>query len=62
MPKRKLVEITPRQHRQLKAIRAQIRKSGQRVPSIPLLVQSAVDLWLPGMLAQHLPPIDVSRQ
>lgn len=54
MLKRKLVEITPEQHKRFEELRGKLKKKGGRVPSIPMLVQQAVDRGLGAVITTYL--------
>lgn len=62
MPKRKLIEITPAQFQKFDQLRDKLRKRGLRVPSMPFLVQTAIDRGIESVISENLPaPVSHER-
>lgn len=54
--KRKLVEILPVRHDRLEQIRGKQKKRGLRVPTIPALVDRALEIGIPYVEGELMPP------
>ena len=55
MATRKLVEISPAQHKQLDDIRTHFKERGERAPSIPDLVSMAITMSMDAIVKQLMP-------
>lgn len=58
MAKRKLVEINPLKHRRIEALRKECKAANKLVPTVPYIVDLALEIGLPGALAKFQPTED----
>lgn len=62
MPKRKLIEITPAQFQKFDRLRQDLRKRGLRVPSMPFLVQTAIDRGIESVISENTLPMRANER
>lgn len=55
MAKRKLVEVTREHHRMLERIRKACKTAKVQVPSVPFLLEMALDIAGPALIQKYMP-------
>jgi hypothetical protein len=56
MAKRRLVEINNHKHRKIEMLRRECKASGVSVPTVPFIVDAALDIGLKEVLVKFTPP------